>query len=236
MNQSDFEPVVRAGRSVAVPAPPRPAEGDDTEEGATVTFDQWELSARFALADRGIGYYASEPIIAGARAHCRDTGRSPVEAFGEPREFADDTVRGRMDRPSAYLTGQLFLLSLAGIAVAVLFAMADRTLEIPVSVAGLAGAGSLIAASFAAWGVPQALRAAGRPALATASRLAAAVFAAGAVTGFLALPHERLTGIPVPAVIAVAVVALFLSTRRRKGAPEWKVSSGARRRQSRAGR
>ncbi|WP_430787916.1 hypothetical protein [Actinoplanes sp. G11-F43] len=181
-----------------------------------VTFDQWELPARFALADRGIGYYASEPIIADARAHCRDTGQSPVEAFGDPQEFANAAVRSRMQRPSAYLTAQLFLLSLGGIAVSVLFAMVDRTLEVPVSVAGLTSAAGLIAASFAAWGVPQALRAAGRPALAGASRVTAGVLGVGAVTAFLALPHERLTGLPVPAVIAVAVIALFLSTRRRK--------------------
>ncbi|WP_092541511.1 hypothetical protein [Actinoplanes derwentensis] len=186
-----------------------------TEDTAMVTFEQWELSARFALADRGIGYYGSEPIIADVRAHCLATGQSPGEAFGDPRQFAAATVRGRMQRPSAYLSGQLFLLSLGGIAVAVLFAMVDWSLDIPVSVAGLTGAALLIVASFAAWGVPQALRAAGRPGLAGASHLLAAGLGAAAVVTFLTLSHERLIGLPVPVVIAVAAGALVLSTRRR---------------------
>ncbi|HWS38734.1 MAG TPA: hypothetical protein VN408_39105 [Actinoplanes sp.] len=179
-----------------------------------VTFEQWEMSARFALADRGIGYYGSEPIIAGVRAHCLATGQSPAEAFGDPRQFADDTMRSRMQRPSVYLTGQLFLLSLGGIAVPVLFAMIDWTLQFAVSAAGLTGFAALILASFAAWGVPQALRSVGRPGAAVAVRLTALLLGAGAVPAYLLLPHDDLFTVPVPAVIAVAVGVLFLSTRR----------------------
>ncbi|GAA1594762.1 hypothetical protein [Actinoplanes couchii] len=180
-----------------------------------VTFEQWELSARFALADRGIGYYGSEPIIADVRAHCLATGQSPAEAFGDPQRFAEDTVRNRMQRPGAYLSGQLFLLSLGGIAVAVLFAMADLTLQISVSAAGLTAVTALLAASFTAWGVPQALLSAGRPALAVASRVAAPLFAVGGILAYLFLPHERMFHVPVLMVIGVAVGVLILATRRR---------------------
>jgi hypothetical protein len=57
-----------------------------------MTFDQWELSARLALGDRGIDYHTATPPIEDARAHCEATGQSPHEAFGTPEEFAAATA------------------------------------------------------------------------------------------------------------------------------------------------
>ncbi|GGN85030.1 hypothetical protein GCM10010112_64950 [Actinoplanes lobatus] len=68
-------------------------------------FDEWELPARFALADRGIGYHASTPLIAHVRAHCRRTGQSPLEAFGDPRRFAAAVAPGRPARAHHHLAG-----------------------------------------------------------------------------------------------------------------------------------
>ncbi|MGK5683471.1 hypothetical protein [Actinoplanes sp. URMC 104] len=193
----------------------------------TAPFEAWELPARMALGDLGLGFHAADPIIEDARAHCLRTGESPYEAFGDPREFAAAVVAEqppgtleKVDRegmtPADYLTGQLFHLSLVAIAASLLFAAIDRTLAFPATTAALAGTAVLIAALFAGYGIPQAVRAAGHPSLVKYSYLAAGVLGLLAATAYTTLPSRRLFDVPVLLLVAVAIGTLTLSVRTPK--------------------
>jgi hypothetical protein len=194
---------------------------------ATEPFETWELPARMALSDQGLGYHAANPIIADVRAHCEYTGESPYEAFGDPKQFAATTAAEqppelleKVDREGltaiGHLSGQLFVLSLAAVAIPLFFAVTERTWTFPATTSALTGTALLILALFAVNGVPQALRASGRPRLAKFSYLAAAVLGAGAAAAYTSLPHHHLFPVPALAVVAVALVSLYLLTRTPK--------------------
>ncbi|GIM89873.1 hypothetical protein Ato02nite_016660 [Paractinoplanes toevensis] len=193
----------------------------------TEPFEGWELKARIALGDEGLGYHAANPIIADVRAHCEYTGESPYEAFGDPKEFAATTAAEqppelleKVDRdgltPMGHLTGQLFVLSLAATVLPLFFAAKEHTWSFPATAAALTGTALLIVALFAVRGVPQALRASGRPHLAKFSYIAAVVFGAGAAAAYTGLSREHLFPVPAPAIVAVALVGLYLLTRAPK--------------------
>lgn len=193
----------------------------------TEPFEAWELSARLALGDQGLGYHAAGPIIAEVRAHCEHTGESPYEAYGDPAEFAVTTAAEqppelleKVDRDGftalGHLTGQLFLLALVALVLPLFYAVKDRTWSFPVTTAALAGTVLLVAAMFAVGAGPRALRAAGRPRLAKVSYLAAVLFGAGAAAAFTGLPHEHLVTLPVPAIVVAALLALYALTRGPK--------------------
>ncbi|GIF20251.1 hypothetical protein BJ973_001843 [Actinoplanes tereljensis] len=193
----------------------------------TEPFEAWELRTRIALGDQGLGYHAANPIIADVRAHCEYTNESPYEAFGDPAEFAATTAAEqppelleKVDRdgetPLGHLTGQLFVLSLAAAVLPLFFAAVKRSWTFPVTTAALAGTALLILALFAVGAVPRALRASGRPHLAKFSYLATAVLGAGAVTAFMGLSREHLFRVPALAIVAAALVSLYLLTRAPK--------------------
>ncbi|GAA0561619.1 hypothetical protein GCM10010172_51030 [Paractinoplanes ferrugineus] len=193
----------------------------------TEPFEAWELKARIALGDQGMGYHAANPIIADVRAHCEYTGESPYEAFGDPREFAATTAA---DQPPELLekvgrdgltaidqlTGELFVLSLAAVVLPLFFAVKEKTWSFPATAAALTGTALLVLALFAVGSGPRALRAAGRPGLTKFSYLAAGLLGAGAVAAFAGLPHEHLFPVPALAIVALALVGLYLLTRGPK--------------------
>jgi hypothetical protein len=193
----------------------------------TEPFEAWELPARMALGDRGLGYHAANPIIADVRAHCEYTGESPYEAFGDPKQFAETTAAEqppelleKVDREGltamGHLTGQLFVLSSAAVAVPLFFAAKERTWSFPATTSALTGTALLILALFAVRGVPQALRASGHPHLAKSSYIAAGAFGAGAVAAYMGLPHRHLFPVPALAIVALGLGSLFLLTRAPK--------------------
>ncbi|MBM2614991.1 hypothetical protein JIG36_05390 [Actinoplanes sp. LDG1-06] len=193
----------------------------------TTTFESWELPARLALGDLGVGYHTANPIIEDARAHCESTGQSPYEAFGEPRVFAARAaadvpveLREAVDRegmtPSDYLSGQLFALTLLVLVATPLFAAIDRTWTFPATTAGLTGLALLAATFFGAHGVPQAVRASGRPHLVKYCYLGVVVLILATATAFTTLPREHLFPIPVLAVVGVAAAALAWQGRAPK--------------------
>jgi hypothetical protein len=68
----------------------------------TEALQRWEWAARATLADRGIGYYAASEVLAQVRVFCSTSGRSPLGAFGPPRQWAsavaDDVMPHAMAR------------------------------------------------------------------------------------------------------------------------------------------
>ncbi|RSM48495.1 hypothetical protein DMB66_46280 [Actinoplanes sp. ATCC 53533] len=190
----------------------------------TEPFEGWELKARIALSDQGLGYHAANPIIADVRAHCEYTGESPYEAFGEPKDFAATTAAEqppelleKVDREGMtvmdYLTGQLFVLSLAAVVLPLFFAVKERAWSFPATTSALTGTALLILALFAVGGVPQALRASGRPHLMKFSYIATGAFGVGAAAAYARLPHEHLFPVPALAIVALALISLYLLTR-----------------------
>ncbi|MFY1655155.1 hypothetical protein ACN27J_30275 [Solwaraspora sp. WMMB762] len=199
-----------------------------TESTATTEpFERWELPARLALSDRGVGYHLANPIIADVQAHCAYTGQSPYDAFGSPEEFAmvaaaeqPAHLRDNPDRdgytPGDHLSGGLFILALAGVVGSLFYAALERTLTLSATPAALTGMAFLGLAVFVVRGVPGALRAAGRPRLATASFALVALLAGLAVTAFFALPREPVFPVPVLAVAAVSLLVLLWQLRGPK--------------------
>jgi hypothetical protein len=196
----------------------------------TETFEQWELSARMALGDQGVGYHAATPLIEDARAHCAATGQDPREAFGSPEEFAAAAaeeqpaeVRAEVDRHGLtvadHLTGQLLHLAVLLLVISVLTAVLERTLSIPVTPAGLTGLALLTLALVAGGGLPGALRAAGRPHQVRYAFLGTGVLGLSAATAFTTLPREHLGRVPVLVLVALSVAAIALLTRPASGPP-----------------
>ena len=171
----------------------------------TEPFEAWELKARIALGDHGLGYHATSPIIADVRGHCEYTGESPYEAFGDPTDFAATTAAEqppelleKVDREGltamGHLSGQLFVLSLTAVALPLFFAVKERSWSFPATTSALTGTALLILALYAVSGVPHALRASGRPHLAKFSYLATGALAVGAAGGV----HNPAAQAPLP--------------------------------------
>ncbi|PRY23392.1 hypothetical protein [Pseudosporangium ferrugineum] len=118
--------------------------------------------------------------------------------------------------PGDYLGGQLFNLSVLVIPGSLLVAAIDRTWTFSATAAGLAGTALLVVALFCGAGIPQAVRASGRPHLVKYSYLGAVLFGAAAAAAFMTLERERLFPVPVPAVVAVAAIAVALQLRSSK--------------------
>ncbi|WFE27175.1 hypothetical protein O7623_28670 [Solwaraspora sp. WMMD791] len=190
-------------------------------------FERWEIPARLALSDQGVGYHLANPIIADVQAHCVYTGQSPYDAFGSPEEFAmvaaaeqPAHLRENPDRhgltPGDYLSGGLMSLGLIGLGGSLFYAILEQTLTFPANPAALTGTAFVGLAVFVVRGVPGALRAAGRPRLATASFALVALLAGLAVTAFFVLPREPVIPVPALAVAAVSLLVLLWQLRGPK--------------------
>jgi hypothetical protein len=195
-----------------------------------MTFEQWELSARIALSDRGIGYDVATPIIDEARAHHAATGEDPREAFGTPDEFAATAaaeapahLREEVDRDGLtvadHLTGGLFHLAALVLLASLFFAVLEGTLSFPVTTAVLTGVPLLALGMLAAGSVPGAMRAAGRPSWAKFGFFGAGVLGVAAATAFTTLPSEPVGRVPVLVLVVVALAALTLLLRTPKRRP-----------------
>ena len=190
------------------------------------TLDKWELSARAALADRGIGYHEATPVIEQARAHCAAGGGDPWEVLGAPEQFAADVaadrpgLQARLDAggrtPGDHFSDALFAIAVLTVPTALLGALAAGGWTVPVTVAGLAGIVAVAATMLAAYAVPGALRAAGRPRLAPWGFALAAVLVIVAGVAFTALPRTRIGTVPVLAVLAASLITCWLVTRPKR--------------------
>ncbi|MEU4693480.1 hypothetical protein [Actinoplanes sp. NPDC023714] len=190
------------------------------------TFDRWELAARQALVDRGIGYREATPMIEEARAHHADSGQDPWEALGSPDDFASgvaDAYPVELSRrdtqgktPRDHMRDGLFVAAFLGLPVAVFGGVVVGSWTLPVTVAGLTGS-VLAALAAVSTQVPGAVRAAGRPRLAPWTFAIFAVLVIAAATAFTGLPRTRVGELPVLALLAVSLGAMWLLTREPSG-------------------
>ncbi|MBB2940985.1 hypothetical protein FB565_000689 [Actinoplanes lutulentus] len=189
------------------------------------SFDRWELEARQALADRGIGYGEATPLIEDARAHHDESGQDPWESLGAPLDFAAEVAadqpaeQARRDTQGRtvgdHLREGLFALALLGVPVAVVGGLSVGGLSIPVTVAGLTGS---VLAGLAAvcTQVPGALRAAGHPRAAPWGFALFGVLVVAAGGAFTQLPKTRVGELPILGLLAVSAGAMWLLTREKR--------------------
>lgn len=192
------------------------------------TLDRWEVAARTALAERGIGYHEATPLIEDARAHWESGGGDPWEVLGAPEQFAADVAADRPDSqarldtggrtPGDYFSDAAFALAVLAVPAALLGAVVAGGFTIPVTVAGLVGIVLLAATMVAVYAVPGALRAAGHPRLAPWGFVLAAVLVVAGAVAFTQLPRTRVGTVPVLAVLASSLVAGWLLTRPKRAA------------------
>ncbi|MEV6599808.1 hypothetical protein AB0M36_23580 [Actinoplanes sp. NPDC051346] len=196
----------------------------------TEPFEQWEVRARLALADRGVGDHLATPIIADVKEHCAYSGESPAEAFGEPEDFAavaaaeqSPEALEKVDRQGLtwtdYLSGQVFFLALLALVASLFFAVLERTLAFPTTPAILTGLALLTLGLFVTGALPGALRAAGRPELVRWCFVLAVVLAGASATAFMTLPRHEVARIPVLGIVAGAVLLIMVSLRQTKPKP-----------------
>ncbi|MEV0898313.1 hypothetical protein [Actinoplanes sp. NPDC049802] len=196
-----------------------------------ITFDDWEIKARWELGERGIGFHEATPLIEEARAHHAESGQDPWAALGPPVEFAADVAAARPADQARrdthgkttrdHLRDGLFGLGVLGVQIAVVGAIAAGGLTIPVTVSGLTGVLLGMAAAVAGWAVPGALRAAGHPRLAPWGFVAAAILIMLAGFAFTELPDRRIGELPALGLLAVSLAVCWLATRPgRPPAPE----------------
>ena len=189
----------------------------------TATFDMWELSARSALADRGIGYHEATPVIDDARSHHEQSGQDPWQVLGTPQEFAADMAA---DRPVAqarldtegktardYLSDAVFALAFLAIPAALLGAWAVGGWTIPVTAAGATGAVLAGAALVLGQAAPGTLRASGHARLAPWGFVVCGVLVVAAGYAFTQLPKTRIGELPALGIVAVSLGLCWLLTR-----------------------
>ncbi|MFJ1749201.1 hypothetical protein ACIOJD_23575 [Streptomyces sp. NPDC088116] len=189
--------------------------------------ERWALSARLALAKQGVDHHTADPLLADVKARCAESGHSAEELFGSPAEFADatvaeqpaDAVRKQDTQgmtPGAYLSGAPFAVTLVALVGVLLYCLLTWTLSITVTPASLTGSVLVGICLITLYGLPDALRASGRPRLAPWAFGLVAVLVLLAAVAFTELPRTHLTTVPVFAIVAVAVCVLAFQLRKSK--------------------
>jgi hypothetical protein len=199
----------------------------------TETFDLWELQTRTALAGRGIGFGQADPLIDEARAHHAEGAGSPTEVLGSPADFAAavaaDLPPARTDRSGLtageYVHGSFIALGLFLTMGTLYAAVVSDDGWLSLTVAGLTGILLTSAGWVMAIGLPQALRAAGRPRAVTVTLVAGALLLVAGATAFTQLPRTVLVELPawptpVAALLLTALVFKLPTRDQGAAAPE----------------
>jgi hypothetical protein len=185
-----------------------------------MTFHGWELAARIALTDMGVDPADIDTLMTEARAHHQDSGGSPTDVLGSPRDFAaamaaERQIPSRADAVGhtavEWIQGSLFVLGLAGVACLLFGALSRQDLSVPVTVSGLAGAVLLGVAWVTLLCAVPAVRAAGRPQLSPALLVAGITAAAGSVAVLTLGPSRPLAVLPLPLLLAAGLGWIWLS-------------------------
>lgn len=192
----------------------------------TAGFERWELLARTALDDRGIGYHEATPLIEQARSDYEQSGADPWEALGSPTDFAADVAAGQPAAQASrdtqgktardHLSDGAFGCAFLGVPVSLLAMWANRGLTIPLTPAGTAGTLLSFLSLFTVVAVPNALRAAGRPRLAPWAFVAGGALVVAAATAFTGLPKDRFGEISALGTLVVSLGLCWLLTRPAK--------------------
>ncbi|MEU4563912.1 hypothetical protein AB0F72_36505 [Actinoplanes sp. NPDC023936] len=168
----------------------------------TAGFERWELLARTALSDRGIGYHEATPLIEQARSDYEQSGADPWEALGPPTGFAADVAAAQPAAQASrdtlgktardHLSDGVFRYAFLGVPVSLLAMWVNGGLTIPLTAAGTVGVLLGFLSLFTVVAVPDALRAAGHPRLAPWAFVAAGALVIAAAAGFTELPDGRI--------------------------------------------
>jgi hypothetical protein len=180
------------------------------------TFESWELQARVALADQGIGHRVVDPLIEHAKADCEESGQTPWEAIGSPEEFAATVATEHPRAQESFgkaLGGTVFAVAGLTIPAAIFAAIRAGSFSFPVTAAGLTGSVMLFAALVMAFGVGPQLRERGFLRLANACWGATFLLVLATATAFVQLPRTAFTTVPVIAVIGGALLLMWLLAR-----------------------
>jgi hypothetical protein len=114
--------------------------------------------------------------------------------------------------PGDHLSGAVFAMAVLSVIPAVAWAVTAGDLAPPLTLAGAVGTALATAAMLMVYGVTGALRLSGRPRLAAGGYVLAAVLVVAAAYAYVELPRTVLAHVPVPAVIAAALLVAWLST------------------------
>ncbi|MEU4419860.1 hypothetical protein AB0F81_04490 [Actinoplanes sp. NPDC024001] len=187
------------------------------------SFDHWEGKARWALAERGIGYHRATPFIEEARGHHAAAGGDAREVLGAPEQFAADVAAANPEllagrdaegkTPYDHLTDGLFVVATFGVLIALLGAWANRGLTMPLVLNVVVGAVVLVLAFLAVISAPGALRAAGHPRLAPWAFAVAGVLGAAGFAALVLLPETRIGSLPVLLLGGVSLFACWRLTQ-----------------------
>lgn len=196
----------------------------------TASFDVWEARTQLALATRNINHHVAAPLLADARRHWEATGGTPDDALGSPSEFASDAAAlqparstAALDRsgttPAGHLTAALFQLAVLVVPWSLGAAVVAGSAGFTVTPARLVVGVLFVVVFVSVFGVPQSLRAAGRPHLVSWFALPALLLMGLTVWAGSALPRTALLEIPVLVVVAVAAIVAYLFVRDGHPAP-----------------
>lgn len=181
-------------------------------------FDAWEIRTRLALARRNIDHRTADPLIDDARAHWLAAGVTPEQALGAPADFATEAAAQQrpghaagVDRsgstPRSHLTDGLFVTAVMAVPYSLLGAAVAGSWTFDLTPARLVAAVLFVLATVMLFGVPESLRAAGRPQVAPWSLFAALAAMVLTVAALEGLPRSPSTTLPVALLTLAGCVA-----------------------------
>lgn len=185
-------------------------------------FEAWELRTRVALAQRNVDFRRADPLVADARAAWLAAGVPPEQALGSPTDFATEAAAQQrpghaagLDRsggtPRSHLSDGLFTVAVLAVPYSLFAAAVVGTWTFDLTPARVVGAVLFLLVAVVLFGVPDSLRAAGRPELAPWSLAAAFGAMALTVTALAVLPRSPAVTLPVLLLtVAGAMGALAL--------------------------
>jgi hypothetical protein len=190
-------------------------------------FEVWKARTQLACASRGINYRTADPLIDAAKADWEISGKSPWEALGSPKDFADAVAaeqpvdaRAGEDRNGQntgdYLSGIIFVFALMALPWSFVLALAYRTINVPLTPARLVATALFVVVLLCLYALPQALRASGRPRLADWAYAPTLIAMALTVVAAVALPKNQLISVNVLILDAAAIFVAWLTIRPTK--------------------
>jgi hypothetical protein len=187
-------------------------------------YERWQASTRLAMARRGIDPDTAEAALEPVAARWAATGQDPQAAVGSPEAFAaavdaarPPTVRAGRNRngptPMDTLTGGIFAMAVLSVVPTLMWAWYARDLAPPLTVAGLVGTALLATACLLLYAVYGAMRAGGHPRLAVGCVVLGVAFSVLAAVAFTQLPRTGIAEVPILAVLVVAALVMWATTR-----------------------
>ncbi|NLU75992.1 hypothetical protein HCC61_25635 [Streptomyces sp. HNM0575] len=190
-------------------------------------FEAWVMTTRIALAKEGVNHHVADPLLEDVKARCAESGRSPEEIFGSPREFAAVTAAEQpaetMEKRDTHgltatdhITGAPFVLVLQVLVVGVLWSLLTWTFSFDFTPASLTGSVLTGLCLMILYGAPDGLRSAGHPRLVPWAFGLAGLLVLLAATAFTTLPRTHLVTVPLWAIVLTCLALLAFQLRGSK--------------------